>query len=145
MMDLISSFFSGTIAKVMPIIFVLFFLSILANYYQSNRIDALLLENKLIKERLGDVIAENNALAALVEKREQERDMNQSLVDQLNQDNHKLQQQASQVQTQIRTVIKHEKCYDTAIPNVAIDRMREQYQSGDAVQNGGAKTASRTD
>lgn len=142
-MDLISSFFSGTIAKLMPIILVLFVLSISINYYQSNRIDALSLENKLIKERLGDVVAENQALASLVEKREQERDMNQSLVDSLNDDNHKLQQQASKNQTQVRTVIQHEQCYDTAIPSAAVERMREQYQSSDAVQNDRTKTATQ--
>lgn len=144
-MDLISSLFSGMLAKVAPIILVLLAFSMAANYLQEARNDKLSAENKLIKERLGDVIAENQALSALVEKRKQERDMNQHLVDQLNQDNHKLQQQASQTQTQVRTVIQHEECSHTTIPDAAIERMREQYQSGDSVQNNRAETASKSD
>lgn len=125
-MDLISSLFSGALSKFTPVLFFLFLFSVVTNYVQADRNNHLKVENRLIKERLGDVIVENNALSALVEKREKERNMNQSLVDQLNQDNHKLQQQASQVQTQIRTVIKHEECYDTAIPDSAIERMRQR-------------------
>lgn len=143
-MDLISSLFSGMLAKVAPVILILLALSMVANYLQAERNDKLSVENKLIKERLGDVVAENQALSALVEKRKQERDMNQHLVDQLNQDNHKLQQQASQTQTQVTTVIQHEPCYDTAIPDAATERMREQYQNSDSVQNDRAQTATQS-
>lgn len=144
-MDLISSFFSGTLAKIAPILFLLLCFSLAANYLQESRANTLKVENQLIKQRMGDVIAENQSLSAMVEKREQERDANQGLIDVLNQQNHKLQQQAKQTQVQVKTVIQHEKCYDTAIPNTAIERMREQYSSSDAVQNGGTNTAFRSD
>ena len=144
-MDLISSLFSGMLAKVAPIILILLALSMAANYLQADRLDKLSVENQLIKQRLGDVIAENQALSALVERRKQERDMNQHLVDQLNQDNHKLLQQASQTQTQVRTVIQYEQCSHTAIPDDAIERMREQYQSSDSVQNDRAQTTTQSD
>ncbi|WP_417536382.1 DUF2570 family protein [Methylophaga sp.] len=143
-MDLILNLFSGALSKIAPVLFFLLLFSVVTNYVQADRNNQLKVENRLIKERLGDVIAENNALSALVEKREKERDMNQHLVDQLNQDNHKLQQQASQVQTQIRTVIKHEKCYDTAIPDAATERMRKQYSSSNTIQNDRTPTASQS-
>lgn len=144
-MDLISSLFSGMLAKVSPILLVLLAFSMAANYLQEARNDKLSAENKLIKEHLGNVVAENQALSALVEKQVQERDINQNLVDQLNQANHKLKQQALDTQTQVRTVIQYEECSHTAIPDAAIERMREQYQSSDSIQNDRAQTASKSD
>lgn len=144
-MDLISSLFSSTLGKIAPIILILLLLSLAANYLQESRNNALKVENKLIKERMGDVIAENQSLSVLVEKREQERDANQGLIDDLSKKTHALNQQALNTQAQVRTVIQHEECSYTAIPSAAVERMRQQYSGSDPIQNDRAKTTSGVD
>lgn len=144
-MDLISSLFSSTLGKIAPIILILLLLSLAANYLQESRNNALKVENKLIKERMGDVIAENQSLSVLVEKREQERDANQKLIDDFSKKTHALNQQALNTQAQVRTVIQHEECSHTAIPSAAVERMRQQYSGSDTIQNDRAKTTSGVD
>lgn len=144
-MDLISSLFSGMLSKITPILIFLLVFSVAANYRQANRIDELQISKALLTEKLDSVVNENIQLSKMIDKATQERDLNQALVDMLNKQAHDLHKKALATQAEVRTVIKHDQCSHAAIPDVAVERMREQYQGGNAVQNDRTKTASKPD